>query len=188
MEKWIDFYRSFFRSDDETRGFVTECEDLAPPNHTAKIMMHQCQRLVSITDDIPQIRPRRESLRLLFLIMCAENVAKLHAGFQGEGQSRKYVRKFFETFPSDVDKAVLASGFIDHSNYLLSSLGLRGVVDMLYGVRCDVVHEGNYWEFNFHDGATPMINVHPDVESHITFDQFRAIVVRGCINAVRDLL
>ena len=64
---------------------------------------------------------------------------------------------------------------------------------MLYDIRCDVVHEGNYWEFSFHDGRTPMVNVDRDTASkitisNITFDQFRAIVVRGCVNAVRDKL
>lgn len=188
MQKWIDFYRPFFSTDDQTRNFVEPCEQLAPPDNVAKIMMHQCQRLVSISDDLLQIRSHRDALRLLFLMMCAENVAKLHDGFQNNGQSRAYVRRFFETFLSDRDRNALASGFIDHSQPRMPSLGLRGAVDMLYDIRCDVVHEGNYWGFSFHDGRTSMVNVDPDVISHLTFDEFRAIVVRGCINAVRDRL
>lgn len=188
MEKWVNFYRSFFPTENEARSFVEACEDLARPNNTAKIMMHQCQRLVSISDNIPQIRPHSESLQLLFLLMCAENIAKLHAEFPGEGQSRAYVRRFFETFLSDTDRDALGASFVDHSKLLMPSLGLRGAIDMLYNVRCDVVHEGNYWEFSFHDGTVPMLNTDPDVISHITFDQFRAMVVRGCICAVRDRL
>lgn len=188
MKKWVDFYRPFFPTDDEVRAFVEACERLTPPDNVAKIMMHQGQRLVSISDDIPQIRPHDESLRLLFLMMCAENIAKVHDGFQGEGQSRAYVRRFFDNFLGADDKDALGSGFVDHSLPLMPNLGLRGAVDMLYDVRCDVVHEGNYWGFTFHDGQTPMLNVAPDVMSHITLDQFRAIVVRGCINAVRDRL
>ena len=188
MPNWINFYRPFFSTNDEAQNFVEACERLAPPDNVAKIIMHQGQRLVSISDDLPQIRPDHEALRLLFLTMCAENVAKLHDGFQGEGQSRAYVRRFFEAFLSDQDRDALASGFVDHSQPRMPSLGLRGAVDMLYDIRCDVVHEGNYWGFSFQDGPTPMLNVDPDVISHITFDQFRAIVVRGCINAVRDRL
>ena len=149
-------------------------------------MMHQCQRLVSLSDDIAEIRPHREALRLLFLLMCAENISKLHDEFQGEGQSRAHVRGFFDTFLSERDKQTVGAGFVDHSKHLMPSLGLRAAVDMLYDVRCDVVHEGNYWEFTFHDAHTPMLNVDPDVIAHITFNHLRAIVVRGCINAVRD--
>ena len=188
MEKWLEFYRPFFPSGEEVEHFVKACEQLAPPDNVAKIMMHQGQRLVSLSDDIRTIRPHREALRLLFLLMCAENISKLHAGFQGEGQSRAHVWRFFESFLSDDDKATLASGFVDHSKPRMPSLGLREAVYMLYDVRCDVVHEGNYWEFTFHDGYTPMLNTDPDVISHITLDRFRAIVVRGGINAIQDRL
>jgi hypothetical protein len=184
----IDFYLPFFPTEADTRTFVQACEDLAPPHNTAKIMMHQGQRLVSISDDVPRIRPHCEQLRLLFLLMCAENIAKLHDGFQGEGQSRAYVLRFFEQFLSDTDRYALGASFVDHSHPRLRRLGLRNAIDILYKVRCDVVHEGNYWDFSFHDGTTPMLNTDPDVISNITFDQFRTMVVRGCIKAVQDRL
>ena len=188
MDKWLDFYRPFFLTEADVQHFVQACEQLAPPGNVAKIMMHQGQRLVSLSDDIPKIRPHREALRLLFLMMCAENISKLHAGFQGEGQSRAHVRRFFEQLLSKNDQDALGSGFVDHSKPLMPTLGLEAAVDMLYEVRCDVVHEGKYWEFTFHDGYTPQLNVDPDVESHISFDRFRGIVVRGCIKAVQDRL
>ncbi|MDA2935154.1 hypothetical protein MYX82_12560 [Acidobacteria bacterium AH-259-D05] len=184
----MKFYHPFFQSDVEVRSFVEACEQLAPPDNVAKIMMHQGQRLVSLSDDIPTIRPHREALRLLFLMMCAENISKLHDGFQGEGQSRAHVRRFFESFLSESDTDALARSFADRSRPSIPRLVLRDAVDMLYDVRCDVVHEGNYWSFAFRDGPTVMVNVNPDVNSHITFVHFRAIVVRGCINAVQDRL
>ena len=188
MEKWLKFYRPFFNDDQSVESFVEACERLAPPNNAAKIMMHQCQRLVSISDDLPRIRPHDEPLRLLFLIMCAENVAKLHDAFLEEGKSRVYVRKFFENFLNDSDKTTLSSSFLDHSQEPMRPLELRKVVNMLYAVRCDVVHEGNYASFAFHDGRIPMVNTDPDVTSQITFDQFRTIVVNGCINASKARL
>ena len=188
MEKWIEFYSPFFSSNEEVRGFVEACEQLSPPDNVAKIMMHQGQRLISLGDDIPQVRPHHEALQLLFLMMCAENISKLHDGFQGEGQSRAHVRRFFDQFLSDDDKNTIGSGFVDHSQHRMPSLGLRAAVDMLYDVRCDVVHEGNYWGFTFHDGQTPMLNTDPDVTAHIIFIDLRSIIVRGCINAVQDRL
>jgi hypothetical protein len=59
---------------------------------------------------------------------------------------------------------------------------------MLYEIRCDVVHEGEFWSFAFHDGTMSMVNIDPDVIADITFDSLRDIVVRGSINATRNKL
>src|SRR3990167_3361874 len=106
MEPWLSFYCPHFGSRTETEDFVRACEELQPsaPNHIAKIMMHQTQRLVSIVDDLPKFRPHQEPLQVLFLVMCAENIAKLHDGFSGEGKSRCYVQRFFEKFLSSSDR------------------------------------------------------------------------------------
>ena len=131
--------------------------------------MHQAQRLVSIHDDLPRIRPQRESLQLIFLITCSEHIAKLHAGFTDEGKSRAYVQEFFDKFVSDADQDALKSGF---SHYNRRPMELKEIVDLLYGVRCDVVHEGKYWNFSFHDGSTAMLNGDPDVIVSLQFPEF----------------
>ena len=188
MDKWIDFFEEFLSSRKKAEDFVKECKALKPgdENHVAKIMMHQTQRLISIADDIPQIRRKRESLQLLFLMICAEHISKLHDDFKGEGYSKKYVRQFFDNFLSKSDKNELSKSFISIRVTPRQPLDLPKVVDLLYEVRCDVVHEGNYWGFHFHDGATSMINDNPDIEVLMQFSELRKIVVRGCINAVKD--
>lgn len=190
MDKWADFYEALFTSRREAEFFVEKCEALTPTDerHTAKIMMHQTQRLISIADDLPRLRPKRESLQLLFLIICAENISKLYDGFKGEGQSRKYVKLFFDKFLSQAEKDKLRNGFVPNNSMPMSSLGIEKVVDILYDVRCDVVHEGKYWGFTFHDCDTPMINVDPDVTVYITFKELRDIVAMGCIRAIEDKL
>lgn len=190
MDKWVDFYEPFFKSKREAEFFVEKCEALTPTDecHTAKIMMHQSQRLISIADDLPRLRPKRESLQLLFLIICAENISKLYDGFQSEGQSRKYVKLFFDKFLSQAEKDKLRNGFVPNNSMPMSHLGIERVVDILYDVRCDVVHEGKYWGFTFYDSDTSMINVDPDVTVYITFKELRDIVTRGCIRAIEDKL
>lgn len=182
---WIDFYRPFFTSQKDAEQFISDCERLAPPNNLAKVLMHQTQRLISLADYMEVIRAHDEPLKVLFLIMCAENIAKLYDGFNGEGQSRVYVKKFFTDFLPQADKDALGSGFFDINDRTLS---LEMVVDMLYDIRCDVVHEGNYVSFAFHDGCTPMVNTNPRVEAHLRFTEVRNIVVRGCIGAVQAKL
>jgi hypothetical protein len=190
MNNWLSFFTSYFPDPHTAEEFVSRCESLTPTdaNHKAKIMMHQTQRLVSIADDLPKLRPKRESLQLLFLMICAEHISKVHDGFTGEGQSRKYVRRFFNEFLSKTDKDKLGTSFIDNSTLPMTALGFEKVVDLLYNVRCDVVHEGKYWGFSFHDGYTPMVNVEPDVNVYLTFLELRDIIVKGCINAIKDKL
>lgn len=194
MEDWVKFFDhpEFFITSDEAKEFVEKLECLGPehPRHKAKIVMHQTQRLVSIADDLPKIRPKRESLQLLFLLICAEHIAKLHAREDRDGQSRRYTRQFFNKFINDDDKQAVITGFHrisgeDYPDPATIAMNLSAVVDLLYDVRCCVVHEGNYWEFNFPDGTLPMINVDPDIKVSITFSELRNCVVRGCIRAIK---
>jgi hypothetical protein len=150
-------------------------------------MMHQTQRLVSIADDLPQFRPNKEPLQVLFLVMCSENIAKLHDGFSGEGKSHHYVQHFFNMFLSQSDKDALSYGFKINTDPL-PSIGFGKAIDLLYDIRCDVVHEGNYIDFAFHDGHMSMVNTDPNVIAEIQLIQVRDIVVQGCISAVKDKL
>lgn len=183
MNTWLDFYAPFFPSREATARFVGELEELDrdAPRHRAKILMHQTQRLVSLADDVEKIRPGKQSLQLAFLIICCENVAKLFHKFEEEGQSKAYVRRFFDEFLVDADQVRLAGALTRHD---LQRLSIREIADTLYAVRCDVVHEGNYWGFHFHDGQMAMLNIDPDVNVYIQFSEFRDIVVRGAIRAI----
>jgi hypothetical protein len=120
--------------------------------------------------------------------MCAENISKLEQGSTGEGQSRAHVRRFFTEFLGEADHDSLANGFIDNDHHLLPHLGFDRAVDLLYDLRCDVVHEGNYSDFAFHDGTMGMVNTNPNVIAEIRLTDVRAIVVRGCISAAQSRL
>jgi hypothetical protein len=183
VDKWITFFEPFFADRDSAVKFVQTYEvlELDHPLHSAKIMVHQTQRLVSLSDDLPAIRPGKESLQLLFLLVCAEHVAKLHDNFDGEGQSRAYVRKFFESFFSEKQQETLRFGV---TKWDRTPHTLREAIDVLYGVRCDVVHEGRYWGFHFSDGNSAMMNGEPDVIVNMRLCDLRDLVVLGCINAV----
>jgi hypothetical protein len=188
MERWIAFYLPFFADHAHTETWVARCEAQAPPNIRAKIMMHQAQRLVSIADDLPAIRRTAESLQVMFLLSCAENISKLHDNIADDGQSRAYVQRFFRLFVVGNDRDVLEHAFTDHDDRLLRPEPFECAVSLLYGVRCDVVHEGNFWGFAFHDGTTPMVNVDPDVIANIRLIDLRNVIVRGCINAITECL
>jgi hypothetical protein len=89
--------------------------------------------------------------------------------------------KSFDTDLSAEDRQTLCDGVAHLDRRPMS---LQQAVDALYDARCDVVHEGKYWGFHFHDGDTPKLNLEPDVIVSITLAHFRTLVVRGCILAI----
>lgn len=183
-DKWLSFYEPHFDSVERARIFVEDLEhlNLEDNPHPAKVMMHQVQRLVTLADNIPSIRPNNETLPLLFLLICAEHIAKMFHGFEGEGQSRAYVRRFFEEFVGDEDQEAICIGI---TNWEREPLTLVDAVHSLYEVRCDIVHEGRYWGFHFNNRNSPMMNGEPNVIVNITLQEFRNIVVRGAIQAIQ---
>jgi len=188
MEKWIEFYETYFPTPSAALEFVTACEARSDATYAAMLIMHQTQRLVTLADDITKIRPR-DSLRLLFLAVCAENVAKLQDGFAQEGKSRAYTQKFFDDFVSVDDKSRLESGFVtEDTTGIDRTLKLKEVVDYLYDIRCDVVHEGKYWEFFFATDEYTRYSGNAEIGVRIPYQEFRDIIVRGAIAAVRSRL
>lgn len=190
MDEWLDFYYPYFENQSDAKKFVESCEIQSHPNNVAKVMMHQVQRLVSLSDDMQKIRPNDDPLKILILIMCVENIAKLHDGYTGESKSWHYVEKFFKDFLSNEDKNLLSNGFVDNNDKWLRSLSFEDVVKMLYKIRCDVVHEGDYLGFSFYDGKTEMLEIVNKyvVIPHVTLQEIRGIIIRGCIKAIQSKL
>jgi hypothetical protein len=184
MEKWISFYIAYFSNEDETRRFVERCENESGPT-SAKLIMHQTQRLISLSNDVAALRPGQDGLQLLFLIICAEDVAKLAYKFNGEGCSRLYVNKFFTEFLTDTDKNRLMEGFIGFKNARLS---FETIVNTLYDVRCEVVHEGRYWGFSFSESGIPTLSVSAPFMVRIRIQELRDIIVLGSIHAATSSL
>ena len=183
MDKWIEFYTPYFQTEDEAKLFIESLEALGrtDPMHPAKIMMHQVQRLVTLADDIDKIRPGRAPMRVFFLMVCAENIAKMHAKYDEEGKSKFHAVKFFDDFCSGDDKNTLSKSIVKDK----ALLDWKDVVMLLYAVRNAVVHEGNYWSFDFafQDGAA-ITGTEEIIEVRIHYDAFRDIVVRAGIQAV----
>ena len=53
---------------------------------TPKVILHQTARLVSLADWMDEVAPSRPALKILFLIILAEAVAKMAFGFSGSGE------------------------------------------------------------------------------------------------------
>src|SRR5437867_2059191 len=111
----------------------------------AKIVLHQAARMLWLADRIEEVARGRPALLILFYLIAAEAVAKLVVRFQGEGESRRHVHIFFEDICSPRHRDTLANAFGREVG--VPPLTVHETVDLLYDVRCDVVHEGQYFTF-----------------------------------------
>ncbi len=190
MEAWKNFYRPYFDNEKQLIEFIEVCEGLEPDDirHRAKIMMHQGQRLISLSENAAILEAGKDPLKLFFLILCAEAVAKLHADYKKEDQSKKFVRHFFHAFCTAEEKHTILKGI----EICRSKHDFGKVIDALYLVRCDVVHEGQYWGFSFatakyksmitgrgRDGQVLRVT--------ITYNELKNIVCNGVIRATGQI-
>jgi hypothetical protein len=194
IKRWAAFVKPCFSDTIKAERFVKKCENLPKEKQNAKLMLHQAQRLVTLADDIYKIRPR-DSLRVLFLISCAEAIAKLYENFTGECEVYKHVELFFTKLcdPKDIKSLNNAFYILTIKKQNKKFLCLHQAIRYLYTVRCDVVHEGRYWEFFFRspdmqEQATPNFKKQELICSKITYDVLRNIVVKGATRAIDDYI
>jgi hypothetical protein len=118
---------------------------------TAKIMLHQAARMVWLADQVDRLARGRPALQIMFYMIAAEAVAKLGAGFEGEGESRKHVRLFFQRYLTASDRERVHHA-VERASPLPRTTPYT-VVDYLYDVRCDVVHRGQYFNLTLPEEA-----------------------------------
>ena len=190
VNKWEQFYREYFLSEEDLIVFVDSCEklELNDDTHRAKIMMHQGQRLLTIADAMADVEEGHEPLKLLFLLIAAENISKLSISTNEPGRSKYHVKRFFNEFCSEADKNDITNRF----QICGVEASFDDLICMLYDIRCDVVHEGKYWGFDFATVKRPSVltgaNGAKVLRIQITYEQFRDIVARGIVLAVQQTI
>jgi hypothetical protein len=142
-----------------------------------------------LADRMDEVACGRAALQILFYLIAAEAVAKIVLGFRGEGESKKHVKLFFSEICAQRHRELLSRAF---SQTQSSFLTWERAVEILYEARCDVVHEGRYFEFNLRDpeSTTPeLVTVPPwNLVAHISSLDLRQVVLEGVVEGVRRLL
>ena len=177
------FYKDCFSNENE---YVEFYEKIKTCDNAPK-MFHQTARIISLADQLGGYIYDRPAINMLFYIMTAELVAKLYHNFNEDGQSKKYVKKFFVEFTSNNNKTILENS-IKKNNVFIS---LDEVVEFFYKIRCDVVHEGNYYKYSFQSKNTSesSINIQlPKYEVIISIEDVRNIIIDSSINAIKMLI
>ena len=140
---YCDVFLPAFDSIEECRDFYEKLKQV----DIVKYMFHQTARMIWLGDKIEMgLAKGRPSLQVLFYLIAAEAVAKTANHFQEEGQSRYYVKKFFENY-CDIEDLGRIKNSIESRTILSDKSG----IDFLYDIRCDVVRQGRYFDTLFPD-------------------------------------
>jgi hypothetical protein len=155
----------------------------------AKIALHQGARMLWLADRMDEVARGREALQILFYLIAAEAVAKIVFRFKGEGESKKHVKLFFGEVCTEKHRALLSQAFFQSFSGFVT---WERAVDKLYEVRCDVVHEGQYFGFHLRLPGSTMPELADysgqDLQAHISSADLRQVVLEGVVEGVRRLL
>lgn len=183
-----EFYRDAFGGNNGAAELVTCVRRISGEDNQAKIVLHQAARMIWLSDRMEQFAKDRAALQILFFLIAAEAVAKLVNDVSEEGRSRQQVRSFFEDICSPNHRKLLERSFSNSKGS--GFLTCREVVDFLYKIRCDVVHEGRYSEYTLKQ-EIPMLTPAGEDEffiAHITAGQLRQIILEGALIGALRLL
>ncbi|MFH1993016.1 MAG: hypothetical protein ABIK98_11545 [Pseudomonadota bacterium] len=183
-----NFYKDAFSNTSELKIFFNQIEGLPSENNKALTILHQAARMIWLADRIEEVAKDRPALQILFYLIAAEAVAKIVRGFEEEGGSRKHVQIFFEEICNNSHKAILSKAFDD----LKKKYTVREAIDFLYNIRCDVVHEGKYFNLTLPDEFDdyPEITGRDKITltAYISIKDLRKIVLEGSVLAAKQYI
>jgi hypothetical protein len=182
-------YAEVFGDIEAARSFYSQIDLLPPEKNAAKIVFHQTARMVWLADQIDLVARGRPAFQILFYLIAAELVAKITFNFKGEGESRNYVRRFFFELCSENTRISIGKSFTTMRS---GPLSCQQAVDLLYKIRCDIVHEGNYAAFHLpiSEGEFPQLTTvgNESFLVSVTIQELRQMILEGAVLASTKLL
>lgn len=190
-ERLRNFYLPYFGNEEDTQAFIERC---LSQDMTRQIML-MTQWYGELADKMKGVYMSAQNLQVLFLTILAEAIAKISKDFHEDRESEKHFLLFFE-YLSEQDKRELLRGF--HELVFPRDRTLQAILRMLYQIRCELVHNGIFFDFFFCDNAeNPIPIIHVGItkgedgrkrkislEVGISYSEFRNIIVRTSINLI----
>lgn len=199
-----DFYVEFFSNSEDAKRFIQE-KLIHKENNIPRRMINSIERLITLADDMENIRKGRVCLKIFFFIVCIETLYKLN-------DQNKIKRKinmvidFFNNYISEADKKYILLNVrrsLADSKYDLyydfeESIDIEIFARIIYQIRNEFAHEGVYWNFTFaHDEITMMNhmtvkekeNEHKEERIYdisLKYNEFREICAKGLINYTQE--
>jgi hypothetical protein len=176
---YAEFYSRAFGDAASAHDYFARLEPLPQDTRaTVMLLLHQVARMVWVADRLDDLARGRPAFQVMFYLIAAELAAKIRFNFAGIGQSRKHVHRFFEEICTDKHRAILARAFGLVGG---GCLDVKPAVDLLYNVRCDVVHMGAYYGFSLRESGYTLVAQVADlsVTTNLSVEQLRQIVLEG---------
>ena len=182
---YVEFYSSEFSDLNETKKFIEKVEN---SETKAKIVIHQCARLLWLAEKVEEVAVRRPAFQIMFYLIAAEAISKIVFDYKGNNSSKRYVRRFFEEICLEKHHKKLSISFLEKGKYL----NLTEVINYLYKIRCDVVHEGKYYEVNFNDDnkrkSVIASSYNINLRVYISHKEIRQIILEGALIGAKRIL
>lgn len=183
LSELLAFYQEFLDDRSELERFLGQAV-FYPNNNVPRRMVNTVERLVTLADDIEQVRKGKDGLKIFFLVVCIESLNVL-ANPQTATSKVGMVIDFFENHICPEDKEfvlqmvtrsladqrfnVYKEDFESVEEYEIrqtqkvdrsftTSITIETFARIINEVRNIFAHQGSYWEFHFSDGKIPIIN------------------------------
>ncbi|HVJ49450.1 hypothetical protein [Desulfitobacterium sp.] len=177
LPELLQFYQEFSENFSELESFLREAlyyEDTNIPRRMVNIV----EWLVTLADDIEQIRKGKDGLKIFFLVVCIESLYKL-ANPEEKQSKMSVVIDFFENIICREDREFILrnvkrsladkrfnifreenESYEDYEHRIAeeidgsfnTEIDIQTFAKIINEVRNMFVHEGNFWEFHFPDG------------------------------------
>lgn len=199
------FYLQLLPDEQETVHLIEQCRDRETDRRPLRIL-NAIERLGRLSEDITRLESASDPLSLLLLVVCIETIYSI--GEVGPNKKVDIVIDFFANHLTGPDCATLLSrirrsrGDSSWQPNKSEALKPEAVARVINEVRNLFAHEGESSLFSFPKPGNGILLVGPisvdetgngnkvehcyDVS--ITLDQFRQIVLRGCIHFLRHVL
>lgn len=175
------FYAPYFDSKDELENFLFDAFDYANGSLPRRQALFQVQRFVLLANDIDQIRPGRDPLRILFLKMGLDALSNL-SGYKSKTKS--FYTDFCKCFSIEGRDYILnnfrLSHFEDeykgHSFEASHDIDLNDFFNIIKVTRDMVVHDFEYWEmqfFAYDDDATWIASLETKEDMILSYNYHR---------------
>ncbi|MBU3072526.1 hypothetical protein [Clostridium estertheticum] len=201
-ETHIKFYSEFISNLAELEHFIAEKleyqEDMTP-----RRMINTVQRLLTLSDEMENIKPGKRDLSIFFILTCVESLFTLQKQ-EVRIQKQEMIIRFFNEYIDYTDKQFLIDKVkiskIGEEQPYFNSITIEQIALLMCVIRNKVAHEGIYWSFSFYDESQDfsILNIINSklrkdqgyqlitYEVDLTYNDFRKICMKGFINFLND--
>lgn len=204
-DETVTFFREYFESEDEMFSFFDRIFANDFCDKTPRKMMNQIVRWVGLANDIGKIRPGRDPLQILCVRNCMESLCGMAEQKIPDSKKSDEQKSFFGKYLSKEGIEYFSRSFRiinivenGQEKEALSKDVISEFENMLFIVRNNAVHDGDYWStqiFSRKKGTT-WISAYVDIknnrvinfETEIDYDVFMHFFVESSINFINNYL